>query len=490
MRVSASPFSHESQLRAIERMIEAKPDEISLRFARACCLEDLGFPDAARNAYADVLRRDGTHFGALTNIGSMFLERGDFAAARPYFVAAAAAHPDDAVAHINLGQLYTETHEFQSALAHFNAALGMRPDHFYALLGLGTLFERAGDRAAADRWLERAFAKPYIWTYPYRGTGVPVRVLMLASPRGGDLVSNLFFDEQVVERNVLVPEAYRPGVVLPPHDVLFNVIGDVDKCRSSLERARALVADSGAPVLNHPDAVLATGRDEIMQRLRGIPGLVAPLTARVPRAQLTGPELAARGFTFPILLRSPGFHTGDHFVRVATARDLDVALAILPGDELLAIEPLASRAADGFVRKYRVLFVDRRPYPLHLAISPNWKVHYFSSDMFERADHREEEAAFLRDPEAALGTAAMRALGAVADVLDLDYGGIDFGLDAHGAVLAFEANATMAVYPPGPEAHFDYRRAASENAIAAVRAMIVQRAADAALTTETPIDAK
>jgi tetratricopeptide (TPR) repeat protein len=476
MRVSASPFSHESQLRAIEGMIDANPEEISLRFARACCLEDLGYPDAARTAYADVLRRDGTHFGALTNLGSMFLERGDVTAARPYFVAAASAHPGDPVAHINLGQLYTETGEFESAEGHFHAALGMRPDHFYALLGLGTLFERAGDRAAADRWLERAFAKPYIWTYPYRGTGVPIRVLMLASPRGGDLVSNLFFDEAVVERQVLVPEAYRPGVVLPPHDVLFNVIGDVDKCRGSLERARAVAADSPAPVINHPDAVLATARDEVMQRLRGIPGLVAPLTARIPRAELAPAELAARGFAFPVLLRSPGYHTGDHFVRVETAGDLDVALAMLPGDELLAIEPLATRAGDGFVRKYRVVFVDRRPYPVHLAISPNWKVHYFSSDMFERADHREEEAAFLRDPEPALGTAAMRALDAVARVLDLDYGGIDFGIDANGNVLAFEANATMAIYPPGPEAHFDYRRAATENAIAAVRAMIVERA--------------
>ena len=476
MRVSASPFSHEGQLHAIDRMIEAAPDDLGLRFARACCLEDLGHPDEARTAYADVLRRSATHFGALTNLGSMFLERGDFASARPYFVAAASAHPSDPVGHINLGQLYTETREYQNALAHFNAALGMRPDHFYALLGLGTLFEHAGDRAGADRYLARAFAKPYIWTYPFRGTGEPIRILMLASPRGGDLVSNLFFDDRVVERKVLVPEAYRPGVELPPHDLLFNMIGDVDKCRTSLERARAVVADSRAPVLNNPDAVLATARDEIMRRLRGIPGLVAPLTERFPREELTGPALAARGFTFPILLRSPGFHTGDHFVRVATPDDLGVALAILPGDELLAIEPLDTRGADGFVRKYRVLFVDRRPYPLHLAISPNWKVHYFSSDMFERADHRDEEAAFLRDPEATLGPTAVRALAAVADVLGLDYGGIDFGLDAQGNVLAFEANATMAIYPPRDDEYFTYRRAATEQALTAVRTMIVKRA--------------
>jgi tetratricopeptide (TPR) repeat protein len=480
MRVSATPFSHEGQLRAIERLIEQAPDDVSLRFARACCLEDLGHPDEARTAYAAVLGRESTHFGALTNLGSMFLERHDPAAARPYFVAAAVAHPSDPVGHVNLGLLYTETHEFESALAHFNAALGLRSDHFYALLGMGELYERAGDRANADLYLTRAFAKPYIWSYPYRGTGTPVRILTLASPRGGDIVSNLFFDEQVVERKVFVPEAYRPGCELPAHDLLFNVIGDVDRCRASLERARAVVADTQAPVLNDPAAVLATARDEIMRRLRGIPGLVAPLTERFPRAELTAPALAARGFAFPLLLRSPGFHTGDHFVRVAGPGDLPAAIAILPGDELLAIEELATRAADGFVRKYRMLFVDHRPYPLHLAVSPNWKVHYFSSDMFERADHRDEEAAFLNDPETALGSTAVRALADVAGVLALDYGGVDFGLDAAGNVLAFEANATMAIYPPSDAEHFAYRRAAADRALAAVHAMIVQKARPAA----------
>ncbi len=324
MRVSASPFSHEGQLRAIERLIEEAPADIKLRFARACCLEDLGHPDEARTAYAEVLQREATHFGALTNLGSMFLERNDFPAARPYFVAAVAAHPGDPIGHINLGQLYTETREYQNAIAHFQAALGMRPDHFYALLGLGTLFEHAGDRAKADL-LSRAARSPspcHLGAYPYRGTGTPIRILTLASARGGDIVSNLFFDERIVERKVFVPEAYRPGVELPPHDLLFNVIGDVDRARSSLERARAVVAQSTAPILNDPAAVLATGRDEIMRRLRGIPGLIAPHTERFARAELTPEALAERGFTFPLLLRSPGFHTGDHFVRVGSGGDL------------------------------------------------------------------------------------------------------------------------------------------------------------------------
>jgi hypothetical protein len=59
--------------------------------------------------------------------------------------------------------------------------------------------------------------------------------------------------------------------------------------------------------------------------------------------------------------------------------------------------------------------------------------------------------------------------------LGLDYAGIDFALDARGDVVLFEANATMAVYPPPPGAHWDYRRPAVERIVAAVRALLVNR---------------
>jgi len=112
-----------------------------------------------------------------------------------------------------------------------------------------------------------------------------------------------------------------------------------------------------------------------------------------------------------------------------------------------------------------------------LAISNDWKVHYFSSDMPERADHRDEERRFLEDMRGVLGVPAIGVLEAVARVLDLDYGGVDFGIDAAGNVVIFEANATMAVYPPASGDPFAYRRPAFDAVIAAVRALIADRAA-------------
>ena len=104
----------------------------------------------------------------------------------------------------------------------------------------------------------------------------------------------------------------------------------------------------------------------------------------------------------------------------------------------------------------------RSEYPLHLAISKHWKIHYFSADMGDPAEHREEEARFLADMPEVLGAKAMAALERLLAAMKLDYGGIDFALNLRGEILLFEANATMVVEQPDEDPRWDYRRAAVE----------------------------
>jgi hypothetical protein len=128
------------------------------------------------------------------------------------------------------------------------------------------------------------------------------------------------------------------------------------------------------------------------------------------------------------------------------------------------------------------MFIDGVAYPLHLAISREWKVHYFTSDMAERADHRAEEAAFLADMTATLGERAVAALARINDALGLDYGGIDFGVSRSGEILLFEANATMVVIPPTDDPRWAHRRLAVTRILDAVVAMVMKRAAGDAAT--------
>ena len=63
---------------------------------------------------------------------------------------------------------------------------------------------------------------------------------------------------------------------LPPHEVVFNAIGDADLAAPALAAAQSLLALTTAPVINLPSAVLATGRAD-HARLSRMPGVVMPV---------------------------------------------------------------------------------------------------------------------------------------------------------------------------------------------------------------------
>jgi hypothetical protein len=109
---------------------------------------------------------------------------------------------------------------------------------------------------------------------------------------------------------------------------------------------------------------------------------------------------------------------------------------------------------------------------LHLAISADWKVHYVTSAMAANAAYREEEQRFLNDMAGVLGDRAITALRAVGETLGLHYAGVDFALGPDGSILVFEANATMVIAAPGPEALWDYRREAIGRALDAARGLL------------------
>jgi hypothetical protein len=126
-------------------------------------------------------------------------------------------------------------------------------------------------------------------------------------------------------------------------------------------------------------------------------------------------------------------------------------------------------------RKLRVMMIDGQLYPLHLAISKDWKVHYFRADMADSPENRLVDGEFLSDMERAIGAPAVVALNRICATLDLDYAGIDFAVNAAGKVLFFEANATMVMAPLSADPKWDYRRPAFDSVFAAVRRMIVER---------------
>ena len=461
------------------RMAE-DPAAVAPRLERAGLLVELGRTLEARDAYLDVLTRAPSDRLALNNLGTLLCGAGYRTAARTAYAEAAARHPGDPMSQVNLANMLYESGEFESAREHYETALSCAPDYPEAHQGMAYVLAELGDAAGAARHRRKGFEHRAVQRLPYRGGGPPVPLLLLVSAVGGNIATRNLLDDHVFETTVVVPEFFDHMRQLPPHRLIFNAIGDADLAGEALAAAQSVIALSGAPVLNAPAAVRATGRADNARRLMHLPGVIAPRTATLPRGLLTAPDaaatLAGHGLQFPMLLRSPGFHTGRHFIRVENSCELAAAVAGLPGEELTAIEYLDSRCADGKIRKYRVMAIAGRLYPLHVAISSHWKIHYFTAEMADNSEHRAEDARFLDNMAAVLGPRAMAALEAIQSVLGLDYAGIDFGLGPAGDVLLFESNATMVVNPPEPGERWAYRRPAVDRIFAAVRRMLLEKA--------------
>jgi glutamate/tyrosine decarboxylase-like PLP-dependent enzyme/lipoprotein NlpI len=469
----------ESRLRELEAEIAADSAAVPSRFERACLLAEIGRTGDAKDAYIDVLSREPSHRGALNNLGTLLQQTGYRTAARTAFSQAVALHPDDPMSRVNLANLLRESGDPANARAQYEAALRLQPDHAEAHQGLSCILADAGDRQGADYHRKSGFGSRPVMTLPYRGERPPVSLLLLSGTAGGNVPIRHFLDDQIFQTSIVFVEFLDAAVPLPPHRIVFNAIGDPDMEAPALVSARRVLALTTAPVLNPPAAVAATGRADNARRLAGIPGVVTSQAVTLPRAMLAATDaattLARHGFEFPLLIRTPGFHMGRHFMKIDTLTELPAALAELPGDELTVLRYLDSRGVDGKVRKYRVMMIDGALYPLHAAISSHWKIHYFSAEMAEDPAHRAEDAEFLENMPGVLGPRAMTALAEIQAQLGLDYAGIDFGLNASGEILLYEANATMVVPPPAPEAKWAYRRPAFERIDKAVRNMLLER---------------
>jgi hypothetical protein len=105
-----------------------------------------------------------------------------------------------------------------------------------------------------------------------------------------------------------------------------------------------------------------------------------------------------------------------HFLRVDAIEELPAALAELPGEDLTVLNYLDAPGHDGKARKFRVMMIDGALYPLQVAVSTHWKIHYFTADMADYPGHRADDAEFLGNMAGMPGPRGMAALAEVSRV--------------------------------------------------------------------------
>jgi Flp pilus assembly protein TadD len=477
----ASPVQNQSALALsrIESCLEGEPARIDLQIERARLLIDLERHDEAKDTYLSILTQDPTQLVALNNLGALLNIMGYHKAALKVYREVVKLDPTNLKVRMNLADSLRDAAELEEARGQYEIILRQHPDNKNAHRGLSYVLLYLGEKEKALELHKKAFGKqPVTPAFSSKdGSEGIVRVLVLASPCGGNSPITQLLDKKAFQVLNIVPDFHDPSLPLPPHRLMMNAIGDADQCASSLEAAQFIAARWATRILNSPARILTTGRVENSRLLGQLDGVVTPRIAILSREVLTGPNacslLLEQGFNFPLLLRTPGFHEGSHFVRVESPEALPHAVSTLPGQRLLVIEYLDARDDDGKIRKYRVMMIDGKLYPLHKAVSQNWMIHFSSADMAHSPAHRAEDAAFLEDMPGVLGHRAMQALARIQEALGLDYAGADFSLGKSGEVLLFEANATMVIPTPDKGEKWDYRRDPVRKIQTAAREMIL-----------------
>ena len=267
-----------------------------------------------------------------------------------------------------------------------------------------------------------------------------------------------------------------PGKPLPPipeHDVAIVLVSESEAATPLLLELGRLLSKWPRPVLNRPGQISQVARECLYKRLAPISGVVMSATSRVNREQL-GMGLLENGF--PLIIRPIDSHAGDGLEKIDGLDELAGYLK-RHGEPDFYLSPFQDyRSADGLYRKYRVMLVDGKAFPCHMAISDHWMIHYLNAGMLESMEKRREEEAFMTGFDTGFGRRHGRALAQVADTLGLDYVGIDCAEMPDGRLLVFEAGTALVVHDMDPRDVFPYKHSLMQALFQAFQKLLFRKA--------------
>jgi glutathione synthase/RimK-type ligase-like ATP-grasp enzyme len=283
---------------------------------------------------------------------------------------------------------------------------------------------------------------------------------------------DLLFDARYVTLHRWYVDPERPVPRLPRHDAVFVAIGESDKARGHLAAAGRLLDRIDGPVLNRPERIARLARVPLAETFAAARQTRVVSTTRIARERY-----AADRFPYPHIVRPVDSHGGHGLERIDDDVQRSAYLATHAAAQLYVAPFVDYRSIDGLFRKYRIVFVDGEPFPCHLAISPHWMVHYYNSPMAEHAWMRDEERAFMANLGSVFRGNLKTALREAAQLLALDYVGIDCAIDRDGKLLIFEADNALIVHLLDDPVMYPYKHRYVPRIYAALDALVRRRIA-------------
>ena len=342
-----------------------------------------------------------------------------------------------------------------------------------ALYDTSTLYQIAFHREQALRLQASAIAASPLFRVK-RSSERPATVRVLALVAPGDMMTNTPLDfitnhlsDVRLDLLFLVPGQSLPDLV-PDHDVMFFAACESDA--ATLARTQMLYNTWPRPVLNSPAALPLLARDALARLLASIPTILSPKTVKVHRGAFPVE------MSYPTLIRPVGSHAGEGLVKLDDAAGLGAYLQNSSAEDFYLTRFVEYHNGQGLYQKYRVAFIDGRPFLCHMAISDHWMVHYLNAEMAERSERRAIEATAMQEFETGFAVRHRDALAALCRVLPLEYFSIDCSELPDGRLLVFEADNAAIVHLMEPAETFAYKHAQMQQVFAAFGLMLHRHA--------------
>ena len=373
-------------------------------------------------------------------------------------------------------------HDLKPLRAQLLARMEGDPLDAAALMDLSVTEQLLGNQAEGLRHQAQALHLRRLYRPSWPTPPQALRVLALMAP--GDLGNNtpieFLLDGSDVALHILyvVPGQPLPNS-LPEHDIAIATPCESDQNRAVLREIQRLIPSWPCTVLNRPDGIMRSARERMHSLLGAVPELLMPATVQVCRTaleQMGHGSRAAADFlseaTFPLIVRPVDSHAGRSLAKLDEPSSIAAYLASQQEPEFFVSRFVDYRGSDGLFRKYRVMWVDGRAYPVHMAISEGWKVWYYNAGMANSAGKREEEARFMAEFDNSFARRHARALEAIAERFGLEYFGIDCAELPDGRLLVFEGGVDLAAHDMDRPDVYPYKSAHMQKLFAAFRDML------------------
>lgn len=356
-------------------------------------------------------------------------------------------------------------------------------------LDLSLIAQLLGERETGLSIQAEALAFHQLYRSPCSAKPPRLRVLALAAAidMGGNTPIEFLLEESGIELQTLyVVDGMELPEQLPDHDVAIVVASDSEECRGALRTIDRAVASWPRPLLNPPHLIGNLDRDKLHRLLGGIEGLDIPATFDMTRGQLFDVSRSKLSFSdvsvgtqFPVIIRPRGSHAGVGLAKLDDANAVDRYLEERPELEFFVSRFVDYASEDRLFRKYRVAFVEGRPYACHMAIADRWDIWYLNAGMSEDAAKRLEEETFMRTFDTGFARRHRTALTEMAGRVGLDYFTIDCAENKHGELLVFEADNTAVVHNMDSPDLFPYKPPQMRSIFEAFAAMLHRRGREA-----------